>query len=216
MIHENKIELYPVNKLYRFHSTFGLGDLQPVGLQEGSCDFSVDQIVVHHQHLIIFGRKRLQRLLRLDLPLRHFRQGSLVRDLLYDLHRKCGTLTIHALYADRTLHQFGQSPCNGKAKPRSFRAPVPLRIELLEILKDPLKVFFADPAAGILHLENQTLRPLLFSRPARNENLNLPFPGKFQRIVQQVHQNLLDPALIPHIAAGNRHIVLALHHQSML
>ena len=54
MIHENKIELYPVNKLYRFHSTFGLGDLQPVGLQEGSCDFSVDQIVVHHQHLIIF------------------------------------------------------------------------------------------------------------------------------------------------------------------
>lgn len=128
-----------------------------------------------------------QGLICLDLSQGHNRQ----------LHDKTRSLSGNTLQADRAIQYLDQLAGNGQPQAGAAEAPTGRAIDLLESLEDAFVLLRGDTDAGITHHDLQGFALIIqLSRRAADRQLHLAGFGEFQRVGQQVAQDLMQPPAI--------------------
>ena len=104
--------------------------------------------------------------------------------------------SVYTFHRDLSLHHLQQMIADGQPQAASFDRTVAFHIQPLEHLVKLILIFFPDTAAGIFHgdIHQDLIVRIPFSI---NGKPHAALFGIFDRIIQQIGQDLLQSKLIP-------------------
>ena len=181
--------------------------------QELADHHQVHVVVVHHQDMRVRGLKALL----IGVPLVDAgtgREGKgpqrpFVHNVLLQHDDELGAFGVDAVYADLAAHQIHKLLHDAQAQAGPLDVAVFFFIHPPERVEDIGDVLFLHPHAGVLHgvPDPHAVEPLTLTA---HRKAHRALAGVFDRVAQQIDQNLLDAHLVAaeHTGDGGVHMEL--------
>ena len=214
MIHKDNIIPVLAHQLNGLLPALGFRKVKGIHLQKPSGYLAVDQIVIHNKHLHVRSGKGLAMLLLRLEQLRRLRDGTPVHNPLGNRDGDSGPFAVITFHTDGTAHQLHQMLNDRQPQAGTLHASVSLGIHLTEILKNFFQIFLRNTAARILHPKRKQLLILPGTGFTGNAGPHIALLCKLDGIVEDIDQYLLNPSLVPPVAAGKRIVAFILQNQS--
>ena len=153
--------------------------------QHGARHFTIDVVVIHHQHLLSTAER--QRRVGVGLRLAH--GGKRQRQLAPET----GAFALAGVHAQTPSHQLHQSARDGQSQSGAAEAPRDRGIPLGEGLEQALGLHLADADTGVIDLETDSPR-----RQRMHHQGDPAVPGELEGVRQQVEQHLTQANGVSH------------------